>query len=80
MSTKIVVGLGMACVLIGFGIAGWQQLAKDDKPDSTSPTAQLAHPYLPDMRDIVLFLAVVVAAILGGAYVLIRARRRRPGL
>jgi hypothetical protein len=80
LSTKILVGVGVLCVLGGFGIAGWQRLTEHDESDQTSTSAQIAHQYLPDVRTLVLYLAVVVAAILAGAYLLVRARRRRSGL
>jgi hypothetical protein len=80
LSTKLVVWLGLLLVAAGFAVAGWDRLSGDDAPDNTSPTAQAAQQYLPDLRTVVGYLAVIAIAVVGGAYVLIRARRRRAGL
>ena len=77
LSTKILVFLGVALVLVGFGIAGWQSLAPDDASDQSSLPTQTAQHYLPDVRTVVVYLAVVLAAILAGSYVLVRALRQR---
>ncbi|HSS68845.1 MAG TPA: hypothetical protein VLK34_09865 [Nocardioidaceae bacterium] len=77
LSTKIVVFLGVALVLVGFGIAGWQSLAPDDAPAPSGVPTQAAQQYLPDIRTVVVYLAVIIAAILGGSYVLVRALRQR---
>jgi hypothetical protein len=79
LSTKIVVFLGVAFVVVGFGIAGWQALAPDDPPEPAPVATQTAQQYLPDIRTVVVYLAVILAAILAGAYVLVRARRQRAG-
>lgn len=79
LSTKLVVWLGVGLVATGFGVAGWQRLAPDDPPDNASPTTQAAQQYLPDVRTVVGYLAVIVIVLLAGAYVLIRSRRRRDG-
>jgi hypothetical protein len=77
LSTKILVFLGVALVLVGFGIAGWQSLAPDDASNSSPVATQSAQHYLPDVRTVVVYLAVIVAAILGGSYVFVRALRQR---
>jgi hypothetical protein len=79
LSTKIVVVLGIGLVLFGFGVAGWQRLSPDNETDQTSSTVQNAQQYLPDARTVVAYLAVIVVAILGGAYLLVRSRRRHAG-
>jgi hypothetical protein len=79
LSTKIVVGLGLGLVILGFGVAGWQRLAPDDDADQASSTAQTAQQYLPDVRTVVAYLAVIVAVMLAGAYLLVRSRKRRAG-
>jgi hypothetical protein len=81
VSTKILVALGIGFVVVGFGIAGWQRLTKDEAPEAevTSPVGKVAQPYLPDVRMIVVYLGFVLIAIMAGAYVLIRSRRRRAG-
>jgi DMSO reductase anchor subunit len=77
LSTKLVVFLGVALVVVGFAIAGWQQLSPDkDQADSIPAPAQSAQQYLPDIRTVVVYLAVLLCAVLGGAYVFVRSRRR----
>jgi hypothetical protein len=66
-------------VATGFGVAGWQRLTPDDGPDNASPATQAAQQYLPDIRTVVGYLAVILIAVLAGAYVLVRSRRRRAG-
>jgi uncharacterized membrane protein YidH (DUF202 family) len=79
LSTKIVVVLGVGLVLLGFGVAGWQRLSPDDDKDQASTTAQTAQQYLPDVRTVVAYLAVIVVVILAGAFLLVRSRPRRAG-
>jgi hypothetical protein len=79
LSTKIVVFLGVALVVVGFGVAGWQRLTAHDAPDGTSVPAQTAQ-YLPDIGNVVAYVALILIAVVGGAYVLVRSHRRRAGL
>jgi hypothetical protein len=79
LSTKIVVWLGLGLVAFGFGMAGWQRLTPEDAPDEVSPATQAAQQYLPDMHTVALYLLFFLIAVLGGAYVLVRSRRRRAG-
>jgi hypothetical protein len=78
-STKIAVGLGLLLVIGGFALAGWQSLGSDDAPEVTSTVPHSPQHYLPSIQTVVAYAAVIVTAVIAGAYVFVRARRRHSG-
>jgi hypothetical protein len=79
-STKIAVGLGLLLVVGGFALEGWQSLTSDDTPDAVPAAPHSVQQYLPSIETVVAYAAAIVMVVIAGAYVLVRARRRRGGL
>ena len=77
-STKLVVALGLALVVSGFGLAGWQRLAEGSDGEGAPPTTYLST-YLPGARSVAMFALAIAVAVVAGGCVLIRSRRRGGG-
>jgi hypothetical protein len=80
LSTRIVVALGLAFIVGGFGLAGWQRLTEHDEDPSASPATSMFSAHLPNARTVAVYLLVIAAVAMAGALVLIRTRRRGDGL
>jgi hypothetical protein len=80
LSTRIAVGFGLLLVVGGFALAGWERLTEDDSTEVSAPTGPPTHEYLPNVETVVAYAGAIVAVVIAGGYVLVRARRRRSGL
>jgi hypothetical protein len=76
LSTKLAIALGLAFVVGGFGLAGWQRLAEGSDEESAPPAASMLSTHLPGARSVAVFALAIAAAVIAGAFVFIRSRGR----